>query len=99
MTLKTVQVHTAIIEWDSGTEPMMFLHIDPTVVAFEAAKYLYQQTKSDDTDDLLSFFADYPHEPIRDADLLTLWHQEYRDATTVPWCTFEEQTLALPEDL
>lgn len=96
--MKQILLHTAIIEWDSSETPSLFLHVDPEVVKYEVAKTLYANSHGDDTDDLPRFFDEFPHPPVRDPELLDWWLGEFRQATTVPWATFDAEWVSIPEE-
>jgi hypothetical protein len=97
--MTTHVVHVAVIEWDSSETPSVIVGATYVEVAREAARQVRQ---ADYIGDDREFFhdVDRPENQVDvmhlDEDALDEWHSRLREATTVPWVTFEVERVTFP---
>lgn len=91
-------IHVAVVEWDGGREPDVYLGTDFHRVARAAARQVWDEAIGEDgvgPADWPTVGTDLPltEEIKADPEKLSEWHCSFRDGITVPWVTFSEERV------
>lgn len=98
-----MHIHVAVIEWESSTDPSVFLGLTYADVARaalddirDAAELSVGELIADDPD-YFEHADKHPERHKASSDMTEIelreWHADFREATTVPWVTFDIETV------